>query len=98
LSMGQRQSIGRARNWLQDPAIVLLDEPTAALDTTLETALIARLHKWLAGRTAMIATHRMPILGLCQRTFILQNGRLAIDGPKDAVLAHITKAQGGAGA
>ncbi|MGR3490902.1 MAG: ATP-binding cassette domain-containing protein, partial [Shimia sp.] len=91
LSMGQRQSIGWARIWLQDPAIVLLDEPTAALDTTLETALIARLQKWLSGRTAMIATHRMPILNLTKRTFILQNGRLAVDGPRDAVLAHMNK-------
>ncbi|MGR3435676.1 MAG: ATP-binding cassette domain-containing protein, partial [Shimia sp.] len=57
LSQGQRQSIGWARLWLQDPAVVLLDEPTAALDQTLEAALIARLEGWLEGRTAMIATH-----------------------------------------
>jgi ATP-binding cassette subfamily C protein LapB len=38
LSVGQRQSIGWARIWLQDPAVAILDEPTAALDQTLETA------------------------------------------------------------
>ncbi len=93
MSSGQRQAVGWARLWLQDPKIVLLDEPTAALDQTLENALISRLKPWLEGRTAMIATHRVPILGLTSRTFILQNGRLAVDGPRDKVLAHLTKQQ-----
>ena len=92
LSVGQRQSVGWARLWLQDPRVVLLDEPTAALDQTLETTLISRLGPWLQGRTAVIATHRIPILHLTTRTLILQNGRLAVDGPRDAVLAHLAKA------
>lgn len=92
LSVGQRQSIGWARLWLQDPRVVLLDEPTAALDQTLETTLISRLSHWLQGRTALIATHRVPILSLTSRTLILQNGRLAVDGPRDAVLAHLAGA------
>ncbi|MGV6839763.1 MAG: ATP-binding cassette domain-containing protein [Planktomarina sp.] len=91
LSVGQRQSMGWARLWLQDPQVVLLDEPTAAMDQTLEAALISRLGTWLEGRTALIATHRLPILSLIDRTFILQNGRLAVDGPRDAVIAHLTK-------
>nr|WP_255553428.1 ATP-binding cassette domain-containing protein [Maritimibacter sp. DP1N21-5] len=89
LSAGQRQSIGWARLWLQDPNVVLLDEPTAALDTTLEAALISRLHDWLGRRTAVIATHRLPILTLCERVLILQNGRPVVDGPRDDVLAHL---------
>jgi len=97
LSVGQRQSIGWARLWLQDPSVVLLDEPTASLDTTLETTLVSRLDTWLAGRTAIIATHRVPILALTSRTLILQNGRMAVDGPRDAVLAHLTRAKAGAG-
>jgi ATP-binding cassette subfamily C protein LapB len=91
LSVGQRQSVGWARLWLQDPAIVLLDEPTAALDQTLEATLVARLGPWLSGRTTVIATHRLPILQLCDRTLILQSGRLAVDGPRAAVLAHLQK-------
>ena len=98
LSVGQRQSIGWARLWLQDPSVVVLDEPTAALDTTLETTLVSRLDSWLSGRTAIIATHRVPILALTGRTLILQNGRMAVDGPRDAVLAHLTKARAGGGA
>lgn len=92
LSVGQRQSVGWARLWLQDPRVVALDEPTAALDQTLESTLISRLGPWLAGRTALIATHRFPILQLTSRTLILQSGRLAVDGPRDAVLAHLSKA------
>ncbi|APX10926.1 ATP-binding cassette domain-containing protein [Tateyamaria omphalii] len=91
LSIGQRQSIGWARLWLQDPAICLLDEPTAALDQTLETTLVSRLETWMQGRTAIIATHRVPILSLTNRTLILQNGRMTIDGPRDEVLSHIGK-------
>lgn len=96
LSVGQRQSMGWARLWLQDPVVAILDEPTAALDQTLEATMVSRLHTWLDGRTAIIATHRVPILQLTTRTLILQNGRMAVDGPRDAVLAHLTKAQGGA--
>jgi ATP-binding cassette subfamily C protein LapB len=94
LSVGQRQSVGWARLWLQDPRVVLLDEPTAALDQTLESVLISRLSGWLEGRTAVIATHRVPILQLATRTLILQGGRMAVDGPREAVLAHLMRAQG----
>lgn len=103
LSVGQRQSIGWARLWLQDPKICLLDEPTAALDSALETSLISRLGTWLNGRTAIIATHRMPIVGLAERTMIFKAGRLVVDGPRDQVTAHLearakqTQAQSGAG-
>ena len=96
LSVGQRQSMGWARLWLQDPVVAILDEPTAALDQTLEATMVSRLHGWLEGRTAIIATHRVPILQLTTRTLILQNGRMAVDGPRDAVLAHLSKAQGAA--
>lgn len=95
LSVGQRQSIGWARMWLQDPAVAILDEPTSALDQTLENTLVSRLGTWLQGRTAIIATHRVPILQLTSRTLILQNGKLAVDGPRDQVLAHLAKAQAG---
>jgi ATP-binding cassette, subfamily C, bacterial LapB len=93
LSMGQRQSIGWARLWLQDPNICLLDEPTAALDQTLERTLISRLEGWLRGRTAVIATHRVPILSLATRTLILAGGRMVVDGPRDQVLEHLRTTQ-----
>ncbi|MEL7117153.1 MAG: ATP-binding cassette domain-containing protein, partial [Pseudomonadota bacterium] len=93
LSVGQRQSIGWARLWLQNPGVVLLDEPTAALDQALEAALVKKLDSWLHGRTTVIATHRLPILSLTDRTLILQNGRMVVDGPRDQVLAHLAPGQ-----
>ena len=90
LSVGQRQSIGWARLWLQDPQICLLDEPTAALDQNLEKALVERLATWLEGRTAVIATHRVPILALTTRTLVLRDGRMQVDGPQDKVLEHLS--------
>ena len=89
LSIGQRQALGWARLHLQNPSVVLLDEPTAALDQTLERTLVSRLDGWLGNRTAIIATHRMPILSLTNRTLILQAGRMVVDGPRDEVLAHL---------
>ena len=90
LSVGQRQSIGWARLWLQNPSVVLLDEPTAALDQALEQALVGRLDTWLHGRTTIIATHRLPILSLTDRTLIVQAGRMMVDGPREKVLAHLS--------
>ena len=95
LSVGQRQSLGWARLWLQNPSVCLLDEPTAALDQRLEATLISRLEGWMEGRTVVIATHRMPILSLTDRVMVLQNGRLAVDGPRDQVLAHLATPAGG---
>ena len=89
LSIGQRQAVGWARLHLQNPSVVILDEPTAALDQTLERTLVSRLDSWLGTRTAIIATHRMPILSLTNRTLILQAGRMVVDGPRDEVLAHL---------
>lgn len=91
LSVGQRQSIGWARMWLQDPSVCLLDEPTAALDQALETALIARLKDWFVGRTVIVATHRLPIVGLAGRAMVFKDGRLVVDGPRDQVMAHLEK-------
>ncbi len=75
--------------------MLLLDEPTAAFDQALEAQLVARLARWLEGRTAVIATHRLPILSLATRIVVLQQGRVAVDGARDEVLAHL-KASGAA--
>ena len=88
LTNGQRQSIGWARLWLQNPKICVLDEPTSALDRHLKATLVDRLSRWLDGRTTIIATDRMPLVALTDRMLVLQQGQLVMDGPKDEVLAH----------
>ena len=65
------------------------------MDQTLEATLVSRLQEWLRGRTAVIATHRVPILELTERVLILQDGRMTVDGPRDQVLAHMQKKRAG---
>ncbi|WP_418594445.1 type I secretion system permease/ATPase [Ponticoccus sp. (in: a-proteobacteria)] len=80
VSGGQRQAIGLARILLQDPKIVLLDEPTAAFDHITEKQVITHLNTWLEGRTAIISTHKRELLSLTQRTLVLKEGKIARDG------------------
>lgn len=89
LSVGQRQSLGLSRIFLADPQILLLDEPTAAMDQTLEAETIQRMSKWLAGKTCLLTTHRTEILALCDRIAVLNEGKLAMIGPRDDVLAKL---------
>lgn len=90
LSVGQRQSLGLARLYLQNPSIVLLDEPTAALDQNLEQKVVARLGEWLRDKTSVIATHRMPILSIVDRIAVMKNGQLVMEGPRDEVMKRLT--------
>jgi ATP-binding cassette subfamily C protein LapB len=80
VSGGQRQSIGLARVLLQDPRIVLLDEPTAAFDHVTEAQVISHLKTWLKGRTTIISTHKRELLSLTERAVVLKDGRVARDG------------------
>ncbi|MCE0489774.1 type I secretion system permease/ATPase [Pantoea sp. Mb-10] len=87
LSGGQRQSLLLARMLLRDPNIIVLDEPTAALDDHTEKAFIERLGAWLNGRTLVVATHRAAILALVDRVLVLKEGQLVMDSPKERALA-----------
>ncbi|NHM20574.1 type I secretion system permease/ATPase [Tritonibacter mobilis] len=80
VSGGQRQAIGLARVLLQDPKIVLLDEPTAAFDHLTEMHVINHLSKWLEGRTTVISTHKRELLSLTKRAVVLKDGRVVRDG------------------
>jgi len=87
VSGGQRQAIAVARLVLQDPRIVLMDEPTSAYDQANERRVVDFLAKWCAGRTVVVATHRRAVLSLAQRVLALSGGRLVGDGPNEAVAA-----------
>lgn len=90
LSTGQKQSLGLARLFLQDPSIVLLDEPTAALDQQLENAVVERLGDWLGNRTCIVATHRISILSKMERVAVMKKGQFLLEGGRDAVLKQIS--------
>ncbi|HFK6079533.1 TPA: type I secretion system permease/ATPase [Enterobacter cloacae] len=87
LSGGQRQALLLARALITSPNILLLDEPTAWLDEMSEKQFIQHLQQWLGKRrTLVVATHRLPILDLVDRIIVLENGKVVMDGPRDAIL------------
>ncbi|MFN3945035.1 MAG: type I secretion system permease/ATPase [Allosphingosinicella sp.] len=91
LSGGQRQSIAIARALAGRPPILVMDEPSSAMDSQTETALIQRLQEELNGRTLILITHRPPLLQLVDRIILLDRGKLVADGPRDAVLKQLTR-------
>ena len=89
LSGGQRQQVALARALLLDPPLLVLDEPTSAMDAASEERLIQRLLPVLQGKTLVLVTHRTSLLALVERVLVLDRGRLVADGPRDAVLAAL---------
>lgn len=92
LSGGVRQQVGLARAILRDPSLLILDEPTSAMDNSTEGRLISTLPSFLEGRTLILATHRTQMLALVDRVIFMDNGRIVADGPKQQVLANLRKA------
>jgi ATP-binding cassette subfamily C protein LapB len=85
LSGGQRQAIALARALIGKPPILLLDEPTSAMDVQNEAAVIARLKESMAGRTLVVITHRTSLLALVDRVIVLEGGKVVVDGPKSVL-------------
>lgn len=98
LSGGQRQAVLLARALLLSPPIMLLDEPTSAMDNASEDALRQRLHTWMQGKTLLLVTHRTAMLSLVDRLIVLDNGRIVADGPKEAVIDALRKGRVGSAA
>ncbi|MDF2641743.1 MAG: transporter [Pseudomonas sp.] len=94
LSGGQRQSLLLSRLLLRQPQVLLLDEPTASLDDVTERKLLDDLMLWSEGRTMVIATHRLSVLQRVSRIIVVDNGRIVIDGPRDAALAQLRQPKG----
>lgn len=96
LSGGQRQAVGLARALLRRPRVLFLDEPSSAMDTATEQALIRNLRDYLtSGQTLIVSTHRVSVLELVDRLIVLDGGRVVADGPKGAVLKALQGDGGG---
>ncbi len=91
LSGGQRQAIAVARALVNDPSILLLDEPSSNMDNQSESSLKQRLKQASQGKTMILVTHRTALLDLVDRLIVLDAGRIVADGPKDQVVDALRK-------
>src|SRR5947209_2746639 len=79
LSGGQRQRIAIARAFLKDSPVLILDEPTSAVDDEAEAAIVEAIRRLMRGRTVILITHRPRLLERCTELIVLENGRVVAD-------------------
>jgi ATP-binding cassette subfamily C protein LapB len=90
LSGGQRQLVGLTRLLIANPTILLLDEPTAAMDGDLEAAVMQQVFGGLpADTTLIVITHKASLLRMVSRIVVLDQGRVVLDGSRAEVLARL---------
>lgn len=87
LSVGQQQRVALARAFLKDAPILLLDEPTAALDLQTEAELLDGLHELMTGRTVVIVAHRLSTIRNADTIHVLDAGRIVESGTHAELLA-----------
>lgn len=86
LSGGQRQTIAVARAVMADSSILLLDEPTSAMDSMLENHVSKGLEQFSQDKTLLLITHRNSLLDLVDRLIVMDAGKIVADGSKESVL------------
>lgn len=86
LSGGQRQRLAIARALLSNPAILLLDDPTAAIDPETEQEILAAIEQAIEGRTTFIVAHRLSTLRRADRIIVLERGRIVQTGTHDELV------------
>jgi ATP-binding cassette subfamily B protein len=88
LSAGERQRVAMARALLADPAVLVLDEATAALDPPSERRVVAGYEAVMEGRTTIIISHRLQMAVAADRVIVLRDGKIVEDGAPQ-VLRHV---------
>jgi ATP-binding cassette subfamily C protein LapB len=86
LSGGQKQAVGIARAFITETPMVILDEPSNAMDSSSEALLLKRLDEATKGKTTILVTHKSSMMALVERLIIIDNGRIVMDGAKEKVL------------
>lgn len=87
LSAGERQRLAIARAFLADPAVLVLDEATGALDPATEADVVAGYDSVMRGRTTIVITHRLAMARRAPRVLVLDGGQVVEDGTPDSLLA-----------
>jgi ATP-binding cassette subfamily B protein len=88
LSGGEWQRMALARAYMCDAQILILDEPTAALDAAAESDLFERFAALIEGRMAVLISHRFATVRMCDRIVVLEGGRLHEEGSHDELMAR----------
>lgn len=89
LSAGMRQSLAITRALISKPSVLLLDEPTAAMDAGTEQTIVKTLDEATKGVTCLFVTHRGSMLQIADRIIVMEEGRIVADGPRDDILKRL---------
>jgi ATP-binding cassette subfamily B protein len=88
LSGGEWQKIALARAYMRDAQVLILDEPTASLDARAEYEVFLRFSELMAGRMAVLISHRFSTVRMADRILVLQGGAVVEDGTHEELLAR----------
>ena len=88
LSGGEWQKVALARAYMRDAQVLILDEPTASLDARAEYEVFVRFSQLVAGRMAVIISHRFSTVRMADRIIVLKEGQVVEDGSHEELLAR----------